>query len=80
MGPRELIERWRMKRACQQVRREMAFWGHDLSDMTDDEMAERARRLANVIAECGVSIEDAASPTKAIAKEALVEMGESDGE
>ena len=40
MGPRELIERWRMKRVCQQVRRELAFWGHDLSDMTDDELAE----------------------------------------
>ncbi len=70
MRPRELVERWRMKRACRQVRREMAWWGHDLSDMTDEEMAEGARRMVNVAAEYGVSVEDAAKAMKAFVKEA----------
>jgi len=57
---------WRLqkRRACRDphtaLRRELAFWGVDLSDLSDEELEERVATASRLIAGAGISSEAAA--------------------
>lgn len=56
-----MFERWRLWRACRQLRRELAWWGLDVSDLSDAELQERVAVLGRVVAMAGISFEEAAA-------------------
>ena len=60
MGWREWRDQRRQRRAIASIRHEMAFWGHDLSAMSDEEIEAGAVRIGKVVASVGVTTAEAA--------------------
>jgi len=40
------------------LRAELAFWGHDVSDMTDEEIKEGILKMGEMIAKCGMTTKE----------------------
>jgi len=51
-----------------QLRAEYAFWGHDTSNMTDEEIEAGVMRMAEVLRSTGVSCEQAAENFRMMGK------------
>jgi hypothetical protein len=48
-------------------RSELAFWGHDVSDMKDEEIKDGINKIGKMIAKCGMTIDEATEALKALA-------------
>ena len=46
-------------RAIARIRCECAFWGHDLSELSDDEVEAGVMRLGKVVASAGLTVAEA---------------------
>lgn len=68
----ENIKNWyanKKKRKCiDNIRREMLFFGHDVSDMTDEEIEEGAIAVAAIIVNFGSSARAAAEALSRLGK------------
>lgn len=53
------FDAWRKKRTIANIRRHMAFFGHDLSAMTDEHLEVAIGHMAKRIAGAGVSTAEA---------------------
>ena len=49
------------------LRAELAFWGHDVSDMTDEEIKEGILKMGEMVAKCGMTTDEVAEAFKALA-------------
>lgn len=57
---REQRKEFDRKLAIAILRAELAFWGHDTSDMTDEEIEAGVMRVAEILGNAGVSAQQAA--------------------
>lgn len=48
-------------------RAELAFWGHDVSNMTDEELKEGAKQMTDMVMQCGMTTDEVAEAFKALA-------------
>lgn len=52
----------------EELRREFVFFGHDISDMTDEEVKQGVQNVADSIGRFGFTMEEAAHATKTLAE------------
>ncbi len=48
-------------------RAELAFWGHDVSDMTDEEIKEGISKMGEMVAKCGMTTKEVENAFRALA-------------
>jgi transaldolase len=48
-------------------RAELAFWGHDTSNMTDEEIKEGINKFSEMVSVCGMTSDEVADSLKALA-------------
>ena len=48
-------------------RAELAFCGHDVSDMTDEEIKEGITKMGEMVSKCGMTTDEVAEAFKALA-------------
>ena len=49
----------RKRKAIQRIRKESAFWGYPLDDLSDEQLEERILGFAKIISNTGVSMDEA---------------------
>jgi hypothetical protein len=57
-----------------QLRAHMAFFGHDISDMTDDEIKEGTNRMSKVMSSTGVTLDQAGQALKLMSQSIKTEL------
>jgi hypothetical protein len=67
MTPEERLA-FERKRSIAEIRATFAFFGYDLSDMTDEQIEEGVQNVARVLATVGVSARDAAQALSFLAR------------
>ncbi len=50
-----LIAHWKRRRALLSIRHSMAFFGHPLNGMTDEEIETAVNQLSEIVAQMGVT-------------------------
>ena len=49
-------------------RAELVFWGHDVSNMTDEEIKEGISKMGEMVSQCGMTTDEVAVAFKALGK------------
>ena len=47
-------------------RAELAFWGHDVSDMTDEEIKYGIKKMGEIVSKCGMTTNEVLESFKAL--------------
>lgn len=68
---RRLVRGWRARkkaRTIARLRAHMAFFGYDVSNLSDEEIEEGVRSIAAKVSACGISAKEAAEGLQAVSK------------
>ena len=58
MGIKEIVKRYRRKRAMKRIRGELAFWGFNTQHLSDEEIEIRLGRFARIMSNSGLTVKD----------------------
>lgn len=68
MKASEILNKLRKKRAIARIRREMAWWGHDMSNMSDEEIEAGVICFSKAVVQVGVTASEMAKGLTAISR------------